>query len=231
MASRSTGCGCSDGVSLEADGISPEFAHIVDAVVREVMASMVPRQEGLIPVGISARHLHITQEHLEELFGAGHQLTRLRELNQPGEFAAEETVTVIGPKRRLFERVRILGPVRSITQVEMSRTDGIYLGLDLPHRLSGNIRASAPVVLMGPRGVLHLPEGVIRAQRHIHVCPELGKKLGLRNGQVVSVRTRGDMSITFNNVVVREGENLKLEMHVDTDEANAAGLSSADFVE
>jgi propanediol utilization protein len=168
--------------------------------------------------------MHITQEHLEQLFGAGHELTNIRDLNQPGEFAAQETVTVVGPKRRLFEQVRILGPVRRMTQVELSYSDGVYLGMDLPLRLSGNIKGSAPLILVGPAGVLHLPEGGIRAARHIHVNPDDAARLGLENGQKVSVHSSGPMSVTFNNVVIRMGDNLNLEMHIDTDEANAAGL-------
>jgi propanediol utilization protein len=155
----------------------------------------------------------------------------LRDLNQPGEFAANETLTVVGPKRRLFENVRILGPVRAFTQVELSYTDGIYLGLDLPYRLSGRIEGSAPLILIGPQGVLQLSEGGIRAARHIHVSPEEARRLELCNGQKVSVKSLGPMSVTFNNVIIREGENLNLEMHIDTDEANAAGLRCGERVE
>ena len=175
--------------------------------------------------------MHITQENLETLFGNGYQLTKLRDLNQPGEFAANETVTVVGPKRRLFEKVRILGPVRKITQVELSLTDGIYLGMDLPLRISGDIDGSAPLMLIGPEGVLNLPQGGIRAARHIHASPEDLSRLGLKNGQIVSVKSTGPMSVTFNHVVIREGENLNLEMHIDTDEANAAGMRCGDRVE
>jgi len=210
-----------------------DLNRLVESVVREVVAEVYPPapDSRLIPIGVSARHLHIRQEDLEVLFGEGHQLTRLRDLNQPGEFAAQETVTVVGPKRRLFEKVRILGPVRKITQVELSYTDGIYLGMDLPHRLSGDIEGSAPLVLIGPAGVLNLPQGGIRAARHIHINPADLARLGLENGQKVSVRSRGSMSVTFNNVIIRAGENLKLEMHIDTDEANAAGLRCGDPVE
>ncbi|MBN1349046.1 phosphate propanoyltransferase [candidate division KSB1 bacterium] len=184
----------------------------------------------MIPIGVSARHLHITQEHLEQLFGPGYQLTKLKDLNQPDEFAANETVSVLGPKRRIFEKVRILGPVRPATQVELSFTDGIFLGLDLPYRMSGNIKGSAPVALIGPKGVLNLSEGGIRAARHIHINPEDAQRLGVSNGQIVSVKTSGSMSVTFNNVVIRMKAGLNLEMHLDTDEANAAGLHCGDLV-
>lgn len=225
------GCGrC----SVEHSALSSRAAlpSLVESVVREVLNEMLPASDRrLVTVGVSARHMHVTQKHLEVLFGPGYQLTKLRDLNQPGEFASNETVTVVGPKRRLFESIRILGPVRKFTQVELSMTDGVYLGLDLPHRLSGNIAGSAPIVLIGPKGVLSLPEGAIRAQRHIHINPEDAARLRVANGQIVSTRTTGPMSVTFNNVVIREGKNLNLEMHVDTDEANAAGLRCGDQLE
>ena len=210
-----------------------ELSTLVESVVRRVVGEVFRSDPDdlAIPVGVSARHAHIRQDHLEQLFGPGYQLNRLRELNQPGEFAAKESVTVVGPKRRLFEQVRILGPVRSITQVELSFTDGIYLGMDLPYRLSGNIHDSAPLILIGPKGVLHLPEGGIRAARHIHMNPLDAGRLGVRNGQKVSVQSMGPMNLIFNEVIVRVGEGLNLEMHIDTDEANAAGLRSGDPVQ
>lgn len=204
---------------------------IVENVVREVIDSVVPQQnDRRIPIGISARHLHISQADLEILFGPGYHLTKLKDLYQPGEFAANETVTVVGPKRRLFEKVRILGPTRPFTQVEMSYTDGIYLGLDLPYRISGNIKDSAPVVLIGPKGVLELKEGAIRAARHLHANPQDAARLGITSGQKVSIKTSGPLSVTFNEVTVRVKEGLNLEMHVDTDEANAAGLLKGESV-
>jgi putative phosphotransacetylase len=204
-----------------------ELAKYVEGVVREVVEKLVPdSSERMVPLGISARHVHITQEDLEKLFGPGYQLTKYRDLNQPGEFAANETLTVVGPNRRVFEKVRILGPLRDITQVELSYSDGIYLGIDLPHRLSGDIKGSAPIVLIGPKGVLQLQEGAIRAMRHLHIDPKDAKRLGLTQGQKVAIKTMGKMSVILNNVVVRIKEGLKLEMHVDTDEANAAGVTS-----
>lgn len=234
MTLRSNSCrGCG---ACEVESISPvsypDMETLVESVVRDVLSSVTPSAYSrTIPVGVSARHMHITQENLELLFGTGYQLTKLRDLNQPGEFAANETLTVVGPKRRLFESIRILGPVRKITQVELSYTDGIYLGVDLPYRLSGDIAGSAPLILIGPKGVLHLSEGAIRAARHIHINPRDSQRLGLKNGQKVSVRTVGPASVTFNEVIVREAANLKLEMHIDTDEANAAGLRCGDPVE
>ncbi|HNR68859.1 MAG TPA: phosphate propanoyltransferase [bacterium] len=205
-----------------------ELTRKVETIVRQVIDSLYPAtNDSAIPLGISARHLHICQEDLEILFGKGAQLTKMRDLKQPGEFAANETVTVVGPNRRMFEKVRILGPTRPQTQVEMAYSDGRFLGIELPHRISGNIKGSAPITLIGPEGVLRLTEGAIRAMRHLHCSPQDAARLGIRDGEEVSVRTEGESSVTFNHVVVRIKDKLKLEMHVDTDEANAAGLTAA----
>ncbi len=207
-----------------------ELRPVVEEIVRKVIdAVLSEKQEMLVPIEVSARHLHVTQQDLETLFGPGHQLSKLRDLNQPGEFASNETVSVMGPKRRMLESVRILGAIREITQIELSYTDGIHLGIDLPHRISGDIKASAPIVLMGPRGVLELKEGAIRAMRHIHISPEQALQWGLKKGQKVSVQTQGPMQVTFDNVVIRTGENLNLTMHIDTDEANAAGIQKGEI--
>ena len=211
-----------------------ELTAQVESIVRQVVDSVLEsgnghsetHKRGEVPVQVSARHLHITQEHLEILFGKGHTLTKMRDLVQPGEFAAKETVGVVGPRRRVIEKVRILGPTRPRTQVELSFTDGIQLGIDLPHRISGDIDNSAPIDLIGPEGMLHLDEGAIRAMRHMHIPPELAKEWGIENGQTVDVRTEGDAAVTFHGVLARYLENGYLRMHIDTDEANAAGLSA-----
>lgn len=208
-----------------------QLRNLVEGVVRQVVdgkpAATATSGQRVIPIGISARHLHICQADLEKLFGPGYHLTKMKDLNQPGEFAANETVTVIGPKRRVYEKVRILGPTRPATQVELSFTDGIYLGIPIPGRISGDIAGSAPITLIGPAGVLELKEGAIRALRHIHMNPEDAAAWGITNGQKVNVKTSGVLGVTFNDVVVRIKENLNLEMHVDTDEANAAGLNAS----
>ncbi len=204
-----------------------ELRPYVERAVREAIERQLSSpSHNKVPLNISARHLHIRQDHLEMLFGAGTQLTKLRDLLQPGEFAANETVTVVGHNRRVFEQVRILGPVRKATQVELSYTDGRYLGMDLPARVSGDIAGTHPVVLVGPKGSLYLPEGVIRALRHIHCSEEDALRLGLRNGQMVNVRTTGPMAVTLHQVLLRVGKNARREMHIDTDEANAAGLGA-----
>jgi len=222
-----TDCDCEHEVSQVEDA---QLRQAVEAIVRRVVDNILPEtEERLVPIEVSARHLHIRQDHLEHLFGAGYQLTKLRDLSQPGEFAANETVTVVGPKRRLIEKVRILGPVRKITQVELSYSDGMYLGIDLPHRLSGDIKGSAPIVLVGPKGVLDLQEGAIRAMRHIHISNDQAQQWGLQAGQKVKVETQGPMKVTFSNVVIRPGANYRLGMHIDTDEANAAGIRTGEI--
>ena len=205
---------------------NPQLQKQIESIVREVIDSIIPQNRQFsIPIEISARHMHITQEDLEVLFGKGAKLTKLRDLLQPGEFAANETVAIIGPNRRMFQSVRILGPCRKFTQLEMSFTDGRFLGIDLPARVSGNIENSAPIVMVGPKGILNLDQGAIRAMRHIHMSFEDAAKLGLKNGQNVSVKTGGPNGVTFDNVLMRAGEGLKPVMHIDTDEANSAGLS------
>lgn len=201
----------------------------VERIVREVVASMIGGRR--IPIHVSARHLHITIADLETLFGAGTRLTKMRDLMQPGEFASDQTVAVIGPNGKRFDAVRILGPERKATQVELSYTDGRFLGLDLPARISGDIRRTASVVLEGPRGRLEMSEGVIRALRHVHMHTEDAKTLGIENGQRVRIRTNGDLGVVFENVIARVSDVALLEMHIDTDEGNAAGLSGESYGE
>lgn len=177
-----------------------------------------------IPVAISARHMHITQETLEELFGEGYQLTEKKALSQPGQFAANETVNMIGPKNTI-ERVRILGPVRSKNQIEISRTDEFFLGIDAPIRESGKVANSPGCVLIGPRGKVTLKEGVICAWRHIHMTPMDAEKFKVKDRDIVEIRIEnGDRSLTFGNVLIRVSPKYILEMHIDTDEGNAAEI-------
>jgi len=190
--------------------------------------SINPRK---IPVGVSVRHVHLCREHLEELYGPGAELHVLRELYQPGTFAAKETVGLIGPKMRLLEKVRVLGPLRDRTQVELARTDAIFLGVDAPLRLSGDIKGSAPITIVGPKGVVQLKEGCIRAMRHIHMNPREAGFFGLKDGDRVKLRVGGPAAVTFENVVIRIGENLRLEVHLDTDEGNVADIHCNQEVE
>jgi putative phosphotransacetylase len=212
--------------------MAEDLRSVVERLVRDAIEKRnSPAGERSVPINISARHMHLRQDHLELLFGSGASLTKLRDLMQPGEFAANETVAVIGPNRRAFDQVRILGPVRKVTQVELSYTDGRYLGMDLPARISGDIAGTLPVILVGPKGVVQLQEGVIRAVRHIHIGDDDAARLGLRSGQKISVRAGGALGVTFDQVMVRAGKNLVREMHIDTDEANAAGLGAGAFGE
>ncbi len=174
-------------------------------------------------VETSARHVHVTEETLKILFGEGHQLTHKKDLSQPGQFACEERVTVVGPKKSL-ERVSILGPVRKADQVELSLTDARSIGVTAPIRESGDVAGSGACKLVGPCGEVELKEGVIVAKRHIHATPEDAEALGVKDKDVVSVKidTEG-RSLIFGDVVVRVSPKFALAMHIDTDESNAAG--------
>lgn len=177
-----------------------------------------------IPIAVSARHIHLTQEAVEQLFGAGYQLTEKAPLSQPGQFACNEQVTIVGPKNQL-ERVRILGPTRPKNQLEISRTDEFFLGLDAPVRASGKVENTPGIKLLGPEGSYVMQEGVICAWRHIHMTPEDAQDFGVQDKDIVDVEvTNGARPLTFGNVLVRVSPKYKLEMHIDTDEANAAEL-------
>lgn len=176
-----------------------------------------------IPIGISARHVHLTQEHVEELFGKGYQLTKKKEL-MGGQFASNELVTLVGTKLRAIENVRILGPCRKASQVEISKTDCIKLGVKAPIRESGKIEGSAPIAIVGPKGVVYLEEGCIVAKRHIHMSTEDAKRFGVTNGQSVKVRFDNDRGGIMEDVVIRVDPTFTLEMHIDTDEANGLGI-------
>lgn len=184
----------------------------------------ITSEKNQIPVSISARHIHLSDEHLGELFGYGYQLTPLKALSQPGQYAAQETLKVVGPKGML-EEVRILGPTRPQSQVELARTDAYHLGVKPPVRDSGDIKNTPGIVLVGPKGALNLDKGVILAAAHIHMHPNDAQPLDLEDGDRVQVLLDGERSITYNNVLIRVDDNYALEMHVDTDEGNAALLS------
>lgn len=185
---------------------------------------------GTIPCGVSNRHLHVSQADLEVLFGKGHQLTVMKPLSQPDQFAAEETVLLVGPKGTL-EKCRILGPVRPSTQVEISMTDSFRLGVKGVVRDSGDIAGTPGCVLVGPKGAVTLKEGVIIAARHIHVSGKEATQFGLKDMDRISIQTSGPKSVVFNNVLVRVSDKFALDFHIDTDEANAAGIKNGDMVE
>lgn len=183
----------------------------------------------VVPIGVSARHIHLTQEHVEALFGPGYHLTKKKEL-MGGQFASNETVTIVGLKLRAIENVRILGPVRKASQVEISATDAIKLGIKAPIRESGDIAGSAPIAIVGPKGALYLNEGCIIAMRHIHMSPKDAQAAGVSDGQIVSVKADNERGTIFNHVKIRVDESFTLEMHIDTDEANASKIASGDTV-
>lgn len=183
-----------------------------------------------VPVGVSARHIHLTQEHIEILFGQGYQLTEFKPLSQPGQFAANEQVAVIGPKGQ-FDKVRILGPARPASQLEISRTDSFALGVKAPVRESGNIEGTPGIKVKGPAGEIDLEQGVIVAARHIHFHTSDAEKWGIKDKQLLKVRLSGERGLVLENVIARVSDNFALDMHIDTDEANAAGAKTGDTAE
>lgn len=175
-------------------------------------------------VNVSARHCHLTQEAVEILFGKGHQLTVQKWLYQEGQFAAQETLTLIGPRSRVISNLRILGPCRSLNQIELAYTDGVALGFDLPLRLSGNIKGTLGCMLMGPAGFFEIAEGVIRALRHVHMSPADAAFYGVSAGDEMRLKIGGPCGLTLDKLLVRVDERFKLEVHIDTDEGNACDL-------
>ena len=194
-------------------------------------AGSAARRSPLV-INISARHVHLTQKHVEILFGTGTTLTPEKDLYQDGYYAANETVAVVGPRRRMIPNVRVLGPCRDKSQVELAFTDGISLGIDLPVRISGNIAGTPGCILVGPEGVVELQQGVIRAMRHVHMGLSDLNYYGVADQDMIHLRVEspGCTSI-LEDVVVRSGDNIKLEVHLDTDEGNAVNLDNATRVE
>lgn len=183
-----------------------------------------------VPVGISNRHIHLTREHVDILFGSGYQLQPIKDLSQPGQYACKECLTIVGPSLRPIENVRVLGPERKASQVEISKTDSYVLKVKPPVRESGNISGSAPITIIGPKGIVTLKEGCIIANRHIHMSEEEGRAFGIKDGEYVTVDANGTRRTRFYDVQVRVHKDFRLEMHLDTDDANAAGLNNGDKV-
>ena len=197
------------------------------AIAAAVMKALQEQTgEGNIPVGVSNRHIHLTRQDVETLFGKGYRLTPLKDLSQPGQYACKEQLTIVGPSLRPIEKVRVLGPERKASQVEISRTDAYLLKVKPPVRESGKIAGSAPITIIGPKGVVKLSEGCIIANRHIHMSPEDGARFGLKDNDYVTVDAFGERRTRFFDVQVRVDPNFRLEMHLDTDDANAAGLAN-----
>ncbi|MCD8022099.1 MAG: phosphate propanoyltransferase [Lachnospiraceae bacterium] len=204
--------------------------ELITKLVIEALNQSETKSNGYkVPVGVSARHIHLTQEHVEALFGPGYHLTKKKEL-MGGQFASNETVTIVGLKLRAIENVRVLGPVRKASQVEVSATDAIKLGMKVPVRESGDIKGSAPIAVVGPKGAIYLDEGCIVAARHIHMSPKDAQMAGVKDGDYVSVKADNERGTIFEHVKIRVDESFTLEMHIDTDEANASQIASGDVV-
>lgn len=202
---------------------------IVEQIVRQVTLEYLSRTKGqqapLLTVHASARHMHVGREHLDRLFGPGYELTEDRPLFQEGNFAAKEMVTLVGPRGRVISNLRILGPLRPKSQVELAFTDIISLGLEnIPIRLSGDLAGTPGAVIMGPKGVVELKEGVIRAAIHVHMNPAEAAQFAVKQGDLMKLQVGGAAGLTFNRVHVRIDPKSRLNVHMDTDEANACGL-------
>ncbi len=213
----------------------------IEALVRQIVSRVVsspnaaPAKAAWKPdlrVSISARHVHLTDEHVEQLFGKGHTLTPGKDLYQDGFYAAKETVMLVGPRKRMLPEVRVLGPTRPFSQVELALTDAISLGINAPVRHSGNIAGTPGCVLVGPAGTVTLSEGVIRAARHVHMSFEEAAYYGVKNGDLMTLKIKSPQcSVSFDDLLVRADKAAKLEVHIDTDEGNACNLDAATEVE
>ncbi len=208
--------------------------NLIREAVYKQMRLPVPRAVGApnpLVVNVSARHCHLTQETVEALFGKGYELTVHKWLYQKGQFAAKESITLIGPRSRIISNLRILGPCRPANQVELALTDARALGFDVPVRHSGDIKGSPGCMLMGPKGFYEMSEGVIRAGRHAHMGPADAKFHGVKDKQMIKLKVHGTNALVFEDVLCRVGEDLRLEVHIDTDEGNACGLEEGTLCE
>lgn len=205
-----------------------DYKKLVDMITETIYKEIKPEEElsnlFSIPVEISNHHVHLTRDSLDVLYGKDYELIKLRDLSQPGEFASNERVSIVSANMKVIEKIRILGPLREYTQAELSITDGYFLGLDLPTRISGNIKGSPPITIIGPKGVLTLSEGAIRAARHIHMTPKDAEYYQVKNGDRVKVEVSGEHGVIYKDVVIRVSQKSKLAFHLDTDEANAANI-------
>ncbi|CAM2750415.1 phosphate propanoyltransferase [Hathewaya histolytica] len=196
---------------------------IVEEVVKKLQDVTLKKDEDTILVEASGRHVHLSQEDVEYLFGKGHQLQKKKDLSQPGQYACEERVTLIGP-RGMIQNVAVLGPARGKTQVELSKSDTVILGAKVPVRMSGDTKGSSPIVIATDKAVLRLEEGAIAAKRHIHITPEDAKKFNVEDKEVVKLKVEGERALIFDEVVIRVSENYSTAAHIDFDEANACGF-------
>ncbi len=208
----------------------------VESLVREALyrqlGHKVPAQPPMLRVSSSARHMHISPENLEVLFGPGAKLTVHKMLYQEGQYASEQTVTLVGPRKRIIPNLRILGPCRNLTQIELAITDAIQLGIDVPVKMSGDIEGTPGGYIMGPAGMLEMKNGIIRAARHVHMSPADAAFYGVKHLDRITLKvTSHGCSTRFDEMIVRVDPSFKLEVHMDTDEANACDLDRATKVE
>ena len=206
----------------------------IEAIVKKIVSEMespAPAADLSIPVGISNRHIHLSREDLDTLFGKGYELTPIKDLSQPGQYACKEQLTIIGPSMRPIEGVRVLGPIRKQSQVEISVTDSFVLKVKPPVRDSGSLAGSAPITIIGPKGIVTLSEGCIIANRHIHMAPADAARFGVKDGDYIDVDAMtGTKRTRWFDVQVRVSDKFCLEMHVDTDDANAVGFKNGSRV-
>ena len=206
---------------------SKEYEVLMQALLKAVQEASKENAAGTaagVPVGISNRHIHLSQADLDKLFGAGYQLTPIKDLSQPGQFACKETVTICGPKGAI-EKVRVLGPVRKETQIEIVAGDCFKLGVKAPAKLSGDLAGTPGITVVGPKGSVQTAQGLIVAQRHIHMAPADAQAYGVQDGQIVKIRVGGLRGGIYDNVAIRVTTSSKLECHLDTEEANAMGVA------
>lgn len=206
---------------------SKEYEVLMQALLKAVQEASKENAASTaagVPVGISNRHIHLSQADLDQLFGAGYQLTPMKELSQPGQFACKETVTICGPKGAI-EKVRVLGPVRKETQIEIVVGDCFKLGVKAPAKLSGDLAGTPGITVVGPKGSVQTAQGLIVAQRHIHMAPADAQAYGVQDGQIVKIRVGGLRGGIYDNVAIRVTTSSKLECHLDTEEANAMGVA------
>lgn len=210
-----------------------EIAALVSKIIEEQCGPngcyQPESDHAVVPIGVSNRHIHLSQADFEQLFGVGAEMTHFKDLSQPGQFACKEVMTLVGPGGAI-ERVRLLGPARKQTQVEVSVADCFKLGVRAPLRDSGDLAGSAPITIVGPKGSIYLEEGCIIALKHIHMHNEDAARLGLKDKDHVNVQTCGERNLMFQEVLIRVSDKFKLEMHIDMDEANAASLTNGDKV-
>jgi len=217
---------------------SPQLDRsLVESLVRDTLFRQMGRQPAPGPaptllVNSSARHMHVSPESLELLFGPGAKLTVHKWLYQEGQFASQQTVTLIGPRRRVIPNLRILGPCRNLTQIELALTDAVQLGIDIPVRMSGDIDGTPGGYVLGPNGMLEMKNGIIRAARHVHMSPDDAKHYGVKHLDRITLKvTSPGCNMRFDEMIARVDPSFKLEVHIDTDEANACDLERATKVE